>query len=141
MAPSILILLPWHLIRTAIMGKWHLGQRPMFLPGARGFDTYLGIPYSDDMGQAARSPCPGERQCGHTALPAGEYVYTEEDDVGSAANLADLNTAHDPLTGAADLTPLVFQVFPTPQRTSTYHHCDEEPISVLPLQCCLSACL
>jgi arylsulfatase A-like enzyme len=29
---------------TAIMGKWHLGQRPMFLPGARGFDTYLGIP-------------------------------------------------------------------------------------------------
>ena len=37
--------------RLHAQGKWHLGQRPMFLPGARGFDTYLGIPYSDDMGQ------------------------------------------------------------------------------------------
>lgn len=41
----------------AIMGKWHLGQRPMFLPAARGFDTYMGIPYSDDMGEARRTPC------------------------------------------------------------------------------------
>lgn len=30
---------------TAIMGKWHLGQREMYLPTARGFDYYLGIPY------------------------------------------------------------------------------------------------
>ncbi|EDQ85419.1 uncharacterized protein MONBRDRAFT_11941 [Monosiga brevicollis MX1] len=37
---------------TAIVGKWHLGQRSMYLPGARGFDRYLGIPYSDDMGEA-----------------------------------------------------------------------------------------
>jgi hypothetical protein len=38
-------------------GKWHLGQRPMFLPGSRGFDYYLGIPFSDDMGLARRTPC------------------------------------------------------------------------------------
>ena len=37
---------------TAITGKWHLGQRPMYLPASRGFDEYLGIPYSDDMGNA-----------------------------------------------------------------------------------------
>lgn len=29
---------------TAMVGKWHLGQREEFLPLQRGFDTYLGIP-------------------------------------------------------------------------------------------------
>jgi len=42
---------------TAICGKWHLGQRNIFLPGMRGFDEYLGIPYSDDMGGARATPC------------------------------------------------------------------------------------
>lgn len=34
---------------TAIYGKWHLGDRPQFLPTRHGFDEYLGIPYSNDM--------------------------------------------------------------------------------------------
>jgi len=34
---------------TACIGKWHLGDQPPFLPTRQGFDTYLGIPYSDDM--------------------------------------------------------------------------------------------
>jgi arylsulfatase A len=34
---------------TAAFGKWHLGDQPEFLPTRQGFDTYLGIPYSDDM--------------------------------------------------------------------------------------------
>lgn len=34
---------------TKIIGKWHLGDQPEFLPTRRGFDEYLGIPYSDDM--------------------------------------------------------------------------------------------
>ena len=34
---------------TAIIGKWHLGDQPVFLPTRQGFDWYLGIPYSDDM--------------------------------------------------------------------------------------------
>ena len=42
---------------TAIMGKWHLGQREMFLPGNRGFDEWLGIPYSDDMGGGRATKC------------------------------------------------------------------------------------
>jgi len=35
--------------RTMCIGKWHLGHQPQFLPTARGFDEYLGIPYSNDM--------------------------------------------------------------------------------------------
>jgi len=34
---------------TAAFGKWHLGHLPQFLPAAQGFDTYFGIPYSNDM--------------------------------------------------------------------------------------------
>jgi arylsulfatase A len=34
---------------TAIMGKWHLGHHPQFLPTRHGFDEYFGLPYSNDM--------------------------------------------------------------------------------------------
>lgn len=36
---------------TAIVGKWHLGDQPAFLPTRQGFDQYFGIPYSNDMGR------------------------------------------------------------------------------------------
>ena len=41
---------------TACVGKWHLGHLPQFLPTSQGFDTYLGIPYSNDMDRVADSP-------------------------------------------------------------------------------------
>jgi arylsulfatase A len=34
---------------TACIGKWHLGHLPDFLPMRHGFDSYYGIPYSNDM--------------------------------------------------------------------------------------------
>ncbi len=34
---------------TGCVGKWHLGHLPEFLPTRRGFDSYYGIPYSNDM--------------------------------------------------------------------------------------------
>src|SRR5690606_18159073 len=35
--------------RTAIFGKWHLGDLQEFLPLQHGFDEYYGLPYSNDM--------------------------------------------------------------------------------------------
>lgn len=32
------------------IGKWHLGDTEPFLPTNHGFDHYLGVPYSNDMG-------------------------------------------------------------------------------------------
>ena len=37
---------------TEIVGKWHLGDQPEFLPTRQGFDSWFGLPYSNDMGPA-----------------------------------------------------------------------------------------
>jgi arylsulfatase A-like enzyme/regulation of enolase protein 1 (concanavalin A-like superfamily) len=34
---------------TGMVGKWHLGHVDPFLPPNQGFDTYFGVPYSNDM--------------------------------------------------------------------------------------------
>ncbi|TDE91556.1 Cerebroside-sulfatase [Occultella glacieicola] len=36
---------------TAMVGKWHCGDQPEHLPRRHGFDSYLGLPYSNDMGR------------------------------------------------------------------------------------------
>ena len=35
--------------KTAMYGKWHLGDHKKYLPLQQGFDSFLGIPYSADM--------------------------------------------------------------------------------------------
>lgn len=34
---------------TAVVGKWHLGDRPEAYPTRHGFDYWFGLPYSNDM--------------------------------------------------------------------------------------------
>ncbi|MFT4538186.1 MAG: arylsulfatase A [Planctomycetota bacterium] len=41
---------------TGCFGKWHLGHRPGLLPTDQGFDTFYGVPYSNDMAQIHREP-------------------------------------------------------------------------------------
>ena len=58
---------------TTAIGKWHLGVgvNKEFLPTRHGFDSYLGVPYSQDM-----CPCvscfPGQEHCLSECQP--EYV-------------------------------------------------------------------
>lgn len=62
---------------TAIIGKWHLGHLPPFLPTRHGFDYYFGIPYSNDM-----KPTPLMRNEETIEEPAKQETltqrYTEE---------------------------------------------------------------
>lgn len=41
---------------TAAVGKWHLGHLPEYLPRRHGFDSYYGIPYSNDMDNVSGRP-------------------------------------------------------------------------------------
>jgi arylsulfatase A-like enzyme len=34
---------------TSCIGKWHLGHKEAFMPAKQGFDSFYGVPYSNDM--------------------------------------------------------------------------------------------
>jgi arylsulfatase A-like enzyme len=75
---------------TMAIGKWHLGDQPEFLPTRHGFDHYLGLPYSNDMGGTGkpgpqgnvRPPLPLVRDGKVIEAPADQDTltarYTEE---------------------------------------------------------------
>ena len=72
---------------TAMFGKWHLGQREMYLPHNRGFGEYFGIPFSCDMGC---SPCV---LCSHCLHRANIRRIADEPSIGQAAAYATTTAA------------------------------------------------
>ena len=57
---------------TAAIGKWHLGHLPQYLPTRQGFDTYYGVPYSNDMDWAG-GDVSGEERRRRMMDPRTEY--------------------------------------------------------------------
>jgi arylsulfatase A-like enzyme len=51
---------------TCHFGKWHLGDQPEHLPTRHGFDSYYGIPYSNEM-------CVTAMRSTRTAIHAHEF--------------------------------------------------------------------
>lgn len=88
---------------TACFGKWHLGHHPETLPQQHGFDTYMGIPYSNDMNHPDNK--------GKPKLPSDELWRNQE------TTLTHWNT---PLMENEEIIEL-----PVDQRTVTRRYTDK----------------
>ncbi|MDA0765355.1 MAG: sulfatase [Verrucomicrobia bacterium] len=88
---------------TACIGKWHLGHYPECLPRAQGFDSYYGIPYSNDMNHPDNK--------GKSKLSRDASWVNQAEDV---------LTWHTPLVQNEDIIEL-----PVDQRTITRRYTDK----------------
>jgi arylsulfatase A len=94
---------------TAIMGKWHLGQRARYLPSSRGFDYYMGIPYSDDMGEARATSCNKDQDIpAQPDLDDTAWIRQAYEEMGFVDAAAEAQGNGDP---AGSYLPLVYQEF------------------------------
>ncbi|XP_076856532.1 arylsulfatase G isoform X2 [Brachyhypopomus gauderio] len=110
---------------TAMIGKWHLGHNGPYNPVHRGFDYYLGIPYSNDMGCTDRPgfnlprclPCAQGRDRGqplllyvalaHMHVPLFHYRFLDVNAKDAySASLSDM----DDLVGSIKLAAEAFSM-------------------------------
>ncbi len=83
---------------TGIIGKWHLGDQPPFLPTRHGFDSWFGLPYSNDHYMGRKKELLPEnyaerfRKHGHNPLPLmekEEIIELEPDQSSLTARYTD----------------------------------------------------
>ena len=55
---------------TQMIGKWHLGNEPQFLPTNQGFSAYFGLPYSNDMWPVEFDGTPAKKDSPYAKYPA-----------------------------------------------------------------------
>ncbi len=67
-----------HGYATACIGKWHLGDKPEFMPNRQGFDFYFGLPYSNNM--VSRKPTAVRKGLPPLPLYRNETVIETEPD-------------------------------------------------------------
>ena len=87
---------------TQMVGKWHCGDQPQFLPTRHGFDHWFGLPYSNDMGRRRTGPTE-EMRAGMArvlgiGLQDGDYppltLMLDEDVQGAQPDQAALTERH-----------------------------------------------
>lgn len=102
---------------TAAVGKWHLGDKPEYLPMNQGFDSYYGIPYSNDMYPASDMKY------------AGDCLFRDGQSPGTIKAAFDGELRNGNPLSLKDLVPLMRDdqciEFPADQRTVTRRYADE----------------
>lgn len=103
---------------TAAVGKWHLGDQNQFLPTNNGFDSYYGIPYSNDMYPSNNSKY------------ATNCLFNEGYDLAKIQDIFVNMTADEKQPAAAkNKVPLMRNLecieFPVDQTTITKRYADE----------------
>jgi arylsulfatase A-like enzyme len=83
---------------TAIFGKWHLGCVPEFYPTRQGFDTYLGLLYSNDMWPYGYDGTPA---AGNKADYPPLRLIQDEEPIAEIKSLEDQSTLTERYTQAA----------------------------------------
>ena len=68
---------------TKIIGKWHCGDQPAFFPTRHGFDSWYGLPYSNDMGMQVTGSKVSARRANFPPLPLieNETVIQQQPDL------------------------------------------------------------
>lgn len=66
---------------TAAIGKWHLGANPIYFPTNNGFDTWFGLPYSNDYSPSSiNNPRPHAAQWPRLPLIRDTTIVEREPD-------------------------------------------------------------
>jgi arylsulfatase A-like enzyme len=91
--------------QTAIVGKWHLGHRNDFHPLAQGFDSYFGIPYSNDMWLDPETPL-AEDAVFNEGLTREDYLNHKANDRKTYKNKVPLMAGREVIEWPVDQSQL-----------------------------------